>query len=161
MKRNPILPCGLCVPICVRLAKIMPLYSSFATAWTNSSSIRDNAYFEAFNEEDPNARENACRLTSLRWEERNFPSAACRCIDDSFETSLSTLIQTLRQEKQTSRADISDDMEQQMDILLMLFIPCVWKMRPVPCVPPALLCSNAWSRTSKPVIASVGPCGRK
>lgn len=32
----------------------------------------NNAYFEAFNEEDPNARENACRLTSLRWEEEIF-----------------------------------------------------------------------------------------
>ncbi|WP_270653219.1 hypothetical protein [Phocaeicola plebeius] len=78
----------------------------------------NNAYFEAFNEEDPNARENACRLTSLRWEEEIFRQQHVDAFDDSFETSLSTLIQTLRQEKQTSRADISDDMEQQMDILL-------------------------------------------
>ncbi|WP_304205187.1 hypothetical protein [Phocaeicola plebeius] len=78
----------------------------------------NNAYFEAFNEEDPNARENACRLTSLRWEEEIFRQQHVDAFDDSFETSLSTLIQTLRQEKQASRADISDDMEQQMDILL-------------------------------------------
>lgn len=78
----------------------------------------NNAYFEAFNEEDPNARENACRLTSLRWEEEIFRQQHVDAFDDSFETSLSILIQTLRQEKQTSRADISDDMEQQMDILL-------------------------------------------
>lgn len=78
----------------------------------------NNAYFEAYNEEDPYARENACRLTSLRWEEEVFRQQHVDAFDSEFESSLSNLVQTLRSEKQASRADISDDMEQQMDTLL-------------------------------------------
>lgn len=78
----------------------------------------NNAYFEAFNEEDPNARENACRLTSIRWEEEVFHQQHLEAFDNRFEKSLSSITQTLRQEKRNSRADISDDMEQQMDTLL-------------------------------------------
>ena len=78
----------------------------------------NNAYFEAFNEEDPNARENACRLTSIRWEEEVFHQQHLEAFDKRFEESLSSITYTLREEKKASRADISDDMEQQMDILL-------------------------------------------
>lgn len=77
-----------------------------------------NAYFEAYNEEEPYARENACRLTSVRWEEEVFRQQHVDAFDADFDASLSDLVQTLRQEKQASRADISDAMEQQMDILL-------------------------------------------
>lgn len=78
----------------------------------------NSAYFETFNEELPDARENACRLTELRWEEEIFHDQHSDAFDDQFVESLDTVIQTIRQEKAVSRADVSDEMENKMDNLL-------------------------------------------
>lgn len=78
----------------------------------------NNAYFDAFNEEHPDERENACHLTELRWEEEIFHEQHSDAFDDNFVESLNNVIQVIRQEKTTSRADISEEMENQMDNLL-------------------------------------------
>lgn len=78
----------------------------------------NNAYFDAFNEEHPDGRENACHLTELRWEEDIFHEQHSDAFDDEFVKSLDEVIQVIRQEKTTSRADISDEMENKMDDLL-------------------------------------------
>lgn len=78
----------------------------------------NNAYFDAFNEEHPDERENACHLTELRWEEEIFHEQHSDAFDDDFVESLDNVIQVIRQEKTTSRADISEEMENKMDNLL-------------------------------------------
>lgn len=78
----------------------------------------NNAYFDAFNEEHPDERENACHLTELRWEETVFHEQHGDAFDDEFVESLDNVIQVIKQEKITSRADISDEMENKMDDLL-------------------------------------------
>lgn len=76
------------------------------------------AYFDAFNEEHPDAREKACKLTELRWEEEIFNEQHVASFDDEFIESLDSVIQTIRQEKTASRANITDEMEDRMDTLL-------------------------------------------
>ncbi|QIU93256.1 hypothetical protein [Bacteroides faecium] len=78
----------------------------------------NNAYFDAFNEEHPDERENACHLTELRWEEEIFHKQHSDAFDDDFVESLDNVIQVIRQEKTTSRANISEEMENKMDNLL-------------------------------------------
>lgn len=80
----------------------------------------NNAYFDAYNEEEPNARENATLLTELRWKEELFEQQHSEAFDDRFVESLDTVIQTIRREKEANRADISDEMDKQMDDLLGL-----------------------------------------
>lgn len=78
----------------------------------------NNAYFDAFNEEHPDERENACLLTELRWEEETFQEQHSDAFDGEFVESLDNVIQVIRQEKTASRANISDEQENSMDNLL-------------------------------------------
>lgn len=78
----------------------------------------NNAYFDAFNEEHPDARENACHLTKLRWEEEIFHEQHCDAFDDEFVESLKNVIQVVQQEKTASRAKISRKEEDKMNTLL-------------------------------------------
>lgn len=78
----------------------------------------NNAYFDAFNEEQPDERENACLLTELRWDEEIFQEQHSDAFDNEFVESLDNVIQVIKQEKTTNRANISDEMETKMDNLL-------------------------------------------
>lgn len=78
----------------------------------------NNTYFDTFNEENPDARENACHLTELRWEEEIFHEQHSDAFDDEFVESLNTVIQTIHQEKEVNRANIPDEMENRMNNLL-------------------------------------------
>ena len=91
----------------------------------------NSAYFEAFNEENPDSRENACLLTGLRWEEEIFHEQHSDAFDAKFVESLETVIHTIREEQEKKRDDLSgdigqdskrsplpNDLEQKMDTLL-------------------------------------------
>jgi hypothetical protein len=78
----------------------------------------NDAYFDAFNEENTDSRESACRLTELRWEEEVFQHQHSEAFDNEFVESLDTVIKVIRQEKELNRAEISDEVEAKMDILL-------------------------------------------
>ncbi|MDR0711293.1 MAG: hypothetical protein LBF67_02970 [Prevotellaceae bacterium] len=78
----------------------------------------NDAYFDAFNEENADSRESACRLTELRWEEEIFQNQHSDAFDDELVESLDTVIKAIRQEKELNRAEISDEIEAKMDGLL-------------------------------------------
>ncbi len=78
----------------------------------------NNAYYNAFNEENPDERESACLLTELRWEEEIFHEQHSDAFDDEFVESLENIIQVIQQEKTTSRAKISKKQENEMNTLL-------------------------------------------
>lgn len=78
----------------------------------------NNAYFDAYNEEDTDARAAACELTNLRWENDNFKSQHTMDFDDEFVQSLNQVVGTIRNEKANNRASVSDDAEKMMDSLL-------------------------------------------
>lgn len=78
----------------------------------------NNAYFNAFNEERPDAREEACHLTELRWEEKTLHEQHCNAFDDEFIESLENVIQVVQQEKTTDRAKLSKTKENEMNTLL-------------------------------------------
>ncbi len=97
-----------------RYAELLALRESVNSLFIDSN----NAYFDAYNEEEPGARESACHLTALHWEEERFEEQHSESFDDRFVDSLDTVIQTIRQEKSASRADLSDEMDRKMDELL-------------------------------------------
>ena len=78
----------------------------------------DEAYFDAFNEERPDAREEACHLAELRWEEEILHEQHCDAFDDEFIESLENVIQVIQQEKTASRAKLSKKKENEMNTLL-------------------------------------------
>lgn len=78
----------------------------------------NNAYFDAFNEERPDAREDACHLTELRWEEEIFHEQHSNAFDDKFVESLEDVIQVIQQEKTASRTKLSKKKENEMNTLL-------------------------------------------
>lgn len=78
----------------------------------------NEAYFDAFNEERPDAREEACHLTELRWEEEILHEQHCDAFDDEFIESLENVIQVIQQEKTASRAKLSKKKENEMNTLL-------------------------------------------
>lgn len=78
----------------------------------------NNAYFDAFNEENTASRESASRLTQLRWEEEIFQNQHSEAFDTEFVESLDTVIKTIRNEKEINRTEISDEVEKKMDHLL-------------------------------------------
>lgn len=80
----------------------------------------NNAYFDAFNEEHPDERENACLLTELRWEEEIFHEQHTDAFDDEFVESLEKVIEVIKQEQSTHRSQISLEKENEMDTLLHL-----------------------------------------
>lgn len=78
----------------------------------------NEAYFDAFNEEHQDAREEACHLTELRWEEETLHEQHCDAFDDKFIESLENVIQVIQQEKTASRAKLSATKENEMNTLL-------------------------------------------
>lgn len=77
----------------------------------------NNAYFDAFNEEEPNARENACVLTQIRWEEEIFEQQHSDAFDDKFVDSINSIVKNVRQGEESGRIHISDETNQLMDDL--------------------------------------------
>lgn len=78
----------------------------------------NDAYFDAFNEERPDAREEACHLTELHWEEEILHEQYCDAFDDEFIESLENVIQVIQQEKTASRTKLSKKKENEMNTLL-------------------------------------------
>ena len=78
----------------------------------------NDAYYDAFNEERPDAREEACHLTELHWEEEILHEQYCDAFDDEFIESLENVIQVIQQEKTASRTKLSKKKENEMNTLL-------------------------------------------
>lgn len=78
----------------------------------------NKAYFDIFEEERPDAREEACHLTELRWEEEILHEQHSNAFDDEFIESLENVIQVIRQEKAANRAKLPEDKENEMNTLL-------------------------------------------
>ena len=80
----------------------------------------NEAYYEAYQEEHPDVREDACRLTGIRWEEETLHEQHQNAFDDEFVTSLEELVQVIREKKATTRSGISRKKENEMDTLLQI-----------------------------------------
>lgn len=78
----------------------------------------NEAYFDAFNEERPDARKEACHLTNLRWEEEILHDQHSNAFDDKFIKSLENVIQAVQQNQTTSRAKLSKKKKNEMNTLL-------------------------------------------
>ena len=80
----------------------------------------NEAYYEIYREEDPDTREDACRLTGLRWEEETFYKQHQDAFDSDFADSLENLIQAIREKKPTTRSVTSRKKDAEMDTLLRI-----------------------------------------
>lgn len=80
----------------------------------------NEAYYEAYQEEHPDAREFACHLTGLRWEEETFHEQHQNAFDDEFVDSLENLVQVVREKKATTLSGTSHKKETDMDTLLRI-----------------------------------------
>lgn len=119
-------PDGEVQPLAAALADIRSsreLYDSMAGLREKMEALfvdANEVYFDAYNEEDPNVRESACRITGVRWEEECFRAQQEDLYDDGFVEALEQVTGYVRSDEHVDRAEVSDEMNRRMDDLLDL-----------------------------------------
>lgn len=106
---------------CRNISKCKETYEDMNKLRENMNKLfldSNNAYMEAYDNEDPNAREATCILEKSQWEEEIFREQHCNSFDDEFVRSLSTVTNKIKSEVAANNAEYSDTSLQEMDTLL-------------------------------------------